>query len=602
MSAEKSGRSSPRIVVIGAGPTGLGAAHRLQELGHDDFVVLEANAEVGGLARSVVDDAGFTFDIGGHVLFSHYGYYDRVVDRRCARASPRSCATPGSGPRTVRPVPLPEQHQGPRARHRARVHHGPGRGAARRVPVADELLGVDGADLRRRDHEALHAPVQLQGVGDARRAHGLRLDRRAGVGGRSRGGGSHVVYDEAPAPWGPNDQFRYPLRGGTGTLCTRISEPLLDRIVFGCVVTSVDLGERCVRTEDGRSWPYDHCSRRARSTSSSRVTEPVPDAVRSAAGDLIWSGSHIVGIGIDRPAASAKNWVYFPEPDVPFYRVTYLSNYSPYMTPAPDQTLFLAETSWSRFRQSDAATIVDDVIDGLVRSGLMTDDDRDLVLTTWRCSPDMTYPVPTIGRNAALDVVQPWLQEHDVSSRGRFGAWLYEIGNMDHSFMQGVEWVDHVLSGEPETTWRPAIRPATECGGPPPFWRQSDTETVVVCDAKTKGGSAELLLPVGVAHHLGVRGAVLAPESAEATAGCASPCEHAGEELEEPAPVTARDEAVCVPCRRWYRIARCPGDAPSTRCWIGTARSARGRASRVRGDRRATPLTPRRRCSRATPW
>ena len=43
----------------------------------------------------------------------------------------------------------------------------------------------------------------------------------------------------------------------------------------------------------------------------------MPDAVRAAAGDLIWSGSHIVGIGVDRPVdPEHKYWIYFPEPDV----------------------------------------------------------------------------------------------------------------------------------------------------------------------------------------------------------------------------------------------------------------------------------------------
>jgi protoporphyrinogen oxidase len=71
--------SGPRVVVIGAGPTGLGAGYRLQELGYDAWVILESSDAIGGLARSFTD-AGFTYDIGGHVLFSHYPYYDAVVD------------------------------------------------------------------------------------------------------------------------------------------------------------------------------------------------------------------------------------------------------------------------------------------------------------------------------------------------------------------------------------------------------------------------------------------------------------------------------------------------------------------------------------------
>ena len=49
---------------------------------------------------------------------------------------------------------------------------------------------------------------------------------------------------------------------------------------------------------------------------------------------------------------------------------------------------------------------------------------------------------------------QPWLHSQGIWSRGRLGGWLYEIGNMDHSCMQGVEFVDHVLGGEPERTAR----------------------------------------------------------------------------------------------------------------------------------------------------
>src|SRR4051812_48889 len=70
-----------RIVIIGAGPTGLGAGYRLRELGYRNFVILEARDKVGGLASSEKSPNGFTYDIGGHVLFSHYEYFYRLFDK-----------------------------------------------------------------------------------------------------------------------------------------------------------------------------------------------------------------------------------------------------------------------------------------------------------------------------------------------------------------------------------------------------------------------------------------------------------------------------------------------------------------------------------------
>jgi len=71
----------PRIVIIGGGPTGLAAGYRLRELGYTNFVLLEARHKVGGLASSETSPNGFIYDIGGHVLFSHYQYFDRLFDR-----------------------------------------------------------------------------------------------------------------------------------------------------------------------------------------------------------------------------------------------------------------------------------------------------------------------------------------------------------------------------------------------------------------------------------------------------------------------------------------------------------------------------------------
>jgi phytoene dehydrogenase-like protein len=67
------------ILIIGAGPCGLACARELDRLGYEDWLILEAADPPGGLASSVVDPAGFTWDLGGHVVFSHFGEFDALL-------------------------------------------------------------------------------------------------------------------------------------------------------------------------------------------------------------------------------------------------------------------------------------------------------------------------------------------------------------------------------------------------------------------------------------------------------------------------------------------------------------------------------------------
>src|SRR5437660_11749955 len=70
-----------KILILGGGPAGLGAAWRLNELSHTDWQLLEANDYAGGLASSFRDEQGFFWDIGGHVQFSHYEYFYGLMQK-----------------------------------------------------------------------------------------------------------------------------------------------------------------------------------------------------------------------------------------------------------------------------------------------------------------------------------------------------------------------------------------------------------------------------------------------------------------------------------------------------------------------------------------
>ena len=46
------------------------------------------------------------------------------------------------------------------------------------------------------------------------------------------------------------------------------------------------------------------------------------------------------------------------------------------------------------------------------------------------------FPVPTVDRDEVVNESLAWLKEQNVWSRGRFGAFKYEVGNADHCFIQ----------------------------------------------------------------------------------------------------------------------------------------------------------------------
>lgn len=450
-----------RIVILGAGPTGLGAAYRLQELGHRDWDIYERDDHVGGLASSFTDEQGFTYDIGGHVLFSHYPYFDALVDKllggafadinRDASIWMRGGYVPYPFQNNIRYLPREEI-----------LECLDGLIAAQRSPAESTtfeewITATFGAGIARSfmlpyNFKVWATPPSLMSKQwMAERVSVVDVARVL----------RNVILERDDSAWGPNNTFKYPLRGGTGAIYRAFVPYIAPRLHLGTEATAVDLVRKEVRFGDGSSTRYDVLISTMPLDQLVAWSDGTTAEVRDAAGDLVHNSSYIIGIGVARPANTSRCWIYYPEEDTPFYRVTYLSNYSPHMTPDADHMLLLSETTHSPWKPEPSEGIVQRVIDGMVRTGLLDEADRGRIVATHKIEVPYEYPVPTLGRDDALATIQPFLMSRDVYSRGRFGAWMYEIGNMDHSVMQGVEVVDHVLRGEKETTWTPS-RPSRQ--------------------------------------------------------------------------------------------------------------------------------------------
>ncbi|MCW3844191.1 FAD-dependent oxidoreductase, partial [Micromonospora yasonensis] len=253
--------AEPDILVIGAGPAGLAAGHRLQEHGRDEWLILETGDTVGGLARSYTVD-GYTFDIGGHVLFSRDQDFLALLDRLLGgeHTTIRREAWVHTSGRHVR-YPF-QNHLGgldPQVTHEclaglvaARLAAAAGT-AGRPENFHDWVHLTFGAGIAR--HFMLPYNAKVWAAPAEHLTYDWISDRVAEVDLDTVL--RNVVLRVDDAPWGPNSTFRYPLRGGTGRLWQRMAEPLADRIRLRCPVVRVDTGTHRLQTSDGRWRRYE---------------------------------------------------------------------------------------------------------------------------------------------------------------------------------------------------------------------------------------------------------------------------------------------------------------------------------------------------------
>jgi UDP-galactopyranose mutase len=270
----------------------------------------------------------------------------------------------------------------------------------------------------------------------------------------------NILLSKDDVSWGPNRTFAFPLTGGTGEIYRRLAARFADRVLLGQQTVAVDMATKTVRTAAGLTVTYDRLlTTMPLDRFVADVAAGLPDAVREAALMLKHNGALIAGIGIDGHRPDSKCWMYFPESDCPFYRVTNFHNYSYNNTPAPDGATprcraLMTELSFSGYKPENEADHVDRAVDGLAAAGMLETGERERVVSTWQARLDYAYPIPCLSRDGALAVIQPALEALDIYSRGRFGGFKYEVGNMDHSVMQGAEWADRVVMGTPEATYR----------------------------------------------------------------------------------------------------------------------------------------------------
>lgn len=449
-----------KFLILGAGPAGLGAGYRLKDLGEDDYLLVERNPYVGGLATSFLDEKGFTWDVGGHVQFSHYEYFDRAMERAISPEEWLHHQRESWVWMKERFIPYPFQNnirylpkesmwsclQGLIDVYRNESKEKPatfhdwimssfGKG------VADEFM------LPYNFKVWAYPPAEMSYQWIGERVATVDLKRIM----------ENIIFDKMDASWGPNNTFQFPLEGGTGAIWSSIARIVgMEKIKTNTSVAEVSTKNRTVFMKDGTSIKYEYLLSTIPLDIFTSMVRETPDSLRKRAKELRHSSSNIIGIGVEgRPheLLATKCWMYFPESNCPFYRMTMFSNYSPRNVPNSSiHYSLMCEVAESPAKPVSRTNVIEDTVQGLYNTGLLTPQDK--IVSKWQYTADYGYPTPSLERDAILQDVIPVLDNLGAFSRGRFGGWKYEVSNQDHTFMQGVEWTNRIVEGEQEQTYR----------------------------------------------------------------------------------------------------------------------------------------------------
>jgi protoporphyrinogen oxidase len=447
-------------VVIGGGPAGLTAGYLLAKAGRK-VVVFEADDQVGGLAKTVVDPDGYRFDLGGHRFFTKN---EEVND-------------------------LWLEIMGDEFLMRPRMSRIFWRGRYLDYPLkgTDVIKKLGPVEVVRCGLSYLWATVKPKGPEDnfeqwVSNRFGKRLykhffesytEKVWGVPTteiRSEWAAQRIkglsFFSAAKAAFFGNkgnkiktliDKFQYP-RYGPGQMweqmTTRIEE-MGGEVRLNTPVEKIEL--------DGRRVKAIHAGGEVIEPAATVSSLPLRDTVRmadpAAPRDVVKAGAGLryrdfltVALVLDGEDLFPDNWIYIHEPDVRVGRIQNYRSWSPWMVPDPDTACVGLE--YFAFKGDDLWTMDDDDLVELAKRelqqlGLAS---PEKVRRGYVVRVPLAYPMYDADYADRVATIRSWLDPiQGLVQVGRNG--LHRYNNSDHSMLSAMRAVDNLLGRGSHDIW-----------------------------------------------------------------------------------------------------------------------------------------------------
>ena len=397
-----------RNLIVGAGVTGLATA---AALGGEDYLILEADDEIGGYCKTVHRD-GFTWDYSGH--FFHFKRPEieawlraRMPEQRIRTVNKRSFIAYAGRmidfpfQKNIHQLPLDEfleclhdlffarttpASQASEGNFKDMLMARYGRGIAEKflIPYNEKLYACD---LRTLDRDAMGRFFPHADLPDI-----IRNMR---------------VADNASY----NSTFTYPEGGAIEYVKALATAVRPERIALGEPLLDVDLAGKVARTSKRQV-------RFERLISSA----PLPYLARMTGVDhdlrlFTWNKVLVLNLGFDRKATRDVHWVYYPDRSRAFYRIGYYDNIFD-----GDRLSLYVEVGFPSDATVDADSMRERVLHDLRAEGVITDH---RLVAHHSVVMNPAYVHITRDSMAEQARLAALFAAHGVYSIGRYGGWTY---------------------------------------------------------------------------------------------------------------------------------------------------------------------------------
>ncbi|KAI6190171.1 Amino-oxidase domain-containing protein [Aphelenchoides bicaudatus] len=444
------------LVILGAGPTGLGALQRFFELQSQNYIqkytkvlIIDREPEAGGLSRTVTDQYGFKWDMGVHVIgASRFNAFLKMIEETIPDWNADITGIGDDKCEEVKYAPYPVQNS---------IHYFP-------LTTRDKCL----AELERRKPSRSNDTLNFghfseQHFGKTLQEAFIRPYNEkiwtvpieemnsTWVEGRVPKIDLNLLRKRCKSPLSEieNDQeetpFRYPTNSGIGDLWKAFADKFPQKIfLYNTEVVNVDTREKTLFLRDRKTGEEREIFYELMVSTIPLIELNKLTGLFSSL-KLRHSNVILVGIGLHTPQndlASKLSWAYYPRQSIIFYRCTVLSNFSNNLTPDPQKFWSVLCEIGKRpdDEQEPNDSLVKRVIKDLIDVKIV--DSEKQIYSTYVCTIPYGYPIPTLDRDQQLRKYNEAFESRQIFSRGRFGGWKYEVSNTDYCFEIGRQVVE----------------------------------------------------------------------------------------------------------------------------------------------------------------